>query len=451
MKSKKILFANFPADGHFNPLTGLAVHLKSLGHEVRWYAGRKYEEKLNKLGIPFYSLKRAIDFSVGEPNEIFPERKHHKSQVAKLKFDIRHAFVLRGPEYYRDIEEINRSFSFDILIADNCFTGISFVKQLLDKPVIAIGVVPLPETSEDLPPSGLGLTPSSTFLGKRIQDIMRLFTDTFIFGESKKLIDKIYVEHGMKKVKGNLFDVICREADLLLQSGTPGFEYFRSDLGKNVRFIGPLLPYSEKRSTKFELPAALKQYQKKILVTQGTVETDVEKMIVPTLEAFKNSDVLVVVTTGGSKTEELRTRYPHANILIEDFIPFNDIMPQCDVYVTNGGYGGVLLSIQNKLPMVVAGIHEGKNEINARVGYFKLGINLRTEKPKPSQIKSNVDIVLQDRIYKNNVSKLAEEFEQYNPAWRFEHYVNELLSKQERSPRATFLKMIQKYAEERVY
>lgn len=44
-------------------------------------------------------------------------------------------------------------------------------------------------------------------------------------------------------------------------------------------------------------------------------------------------------------------------------------------------------SIVNKLPMVVAGIHEGKNEICARVGYFKLGINLRTENPKPEKIK----------------------------------------------------------------
>jgi UDP:flavonoid glycosyltransferase YjiC (YdhE family) len=451
MKFKKILFANFPADGHFNPLTGLAVHLKNLGHDVRWYTGRKYEQKLKNLGIPFYPLKRAIDFSVGEPDQIFPERKRYKNQIAKLKFDIKHAFVLRGPEYYRDIEEINNSFSFDMMVADNCFTGISFVKQLMEKPVIAIGVVPLPETSKDLPPSGLGLTPSSTFFGKRVQDIMRAFTDKFIFGESKKLIDKIYDEHGMKKMKGNLFDVISREADLLLQSGTPGFEYFRSDLGKNVRFVGPLLPFGEKQNKKYELPAVLKQYRKKILVTQGTVETDVEKIIVPTLEAFKNSAVLVVVTTGGSKTEALKARYPHNNVLIEDFIPFNDIMPECDVYVTNGGYGGVLLSVQNKLPMVVAGIHEGKNEINARVGYFKLGINLRTEKPTPSQIKTNVEIVLNDALYKHNVTKLAEEFEQYNAAWRVEHYVNELLLKAERNTRSTFLRMIQTHAEQKVY
>jgi UDP:flavonoid glycosyltransferase YjiC (YdhE family) len=451
MKSKKILFASFPGDGHFNPLTGLAVHLKTLGHDVRWYTGRKYEDKLKKLGIPFYPLKRAIDFSVGEPDQIFPERKNFKSQVAKLKFDIKHAFVLRGPEYYRDIEEIDKSFSFDIMIADNCFTGVPFVKQLLGKPVIAIGVVPLPETSKDLPPSGLGLTPSSTFFGKRIQDIMRLLTDKFVFGESKKLIDHIYDEYGMKKIKGNLFDVICREADLLLQSGTPGFEYYRSDLGKNVRFIGPLLPYNEKKNESYQLPTQYNQYRKKILVTQGTVETDVEKIIVPTLEAFKNSDVLVVATTGGSKTQELRARYAYGNILIEDFIPFSDIMPTCDVYVTNGGYGGVLLSIQNNLPMVVAGVHEGKNEINARVDYFKLGINLKTEKPSPSQIKIHVDMVSNNPIYKTNITRLAEEFEQYNPAWRAEYYINELLLKHEGSTQATFFKRIEKYAEEKVY
>ena len=30
----KILFASMPFDGHFNPLTALAVHLRERGHEV---------------------------------------------------------------------------------------------------------------------------------------------------------------------------------------------------------------------------------------------------------------------------------------------------------------------------------------------------------------------------------------------------------------------------------
>lgn len=126
-------------------------------------------------------------------------------------------------------------------------------------------------------------------------------------------------------------------------------------------------------------------------------------------------------------------------------------MPQVDAYVTNGGYGGVLLGIQNKIPMVVAGVHEGKNEINARIGYFKLGIDLKTEKPSPTQIRQGVEAILQNRLYRRNVIKLASEFEDYDPAWLTEKYADELISRQERSTRATFLRMIRKHAEEKVY
>ena len=72
----KILFANFPADGHFNPLTGLAVHLKEAGCDVHWYTSNIYSEKINKLDIPFYPLKKALDVGAthGDIDKIFPER-----------------------------------------------------------------------------------------------------------------------------------------------------------------------------------------------------------------------------------------------------------------------------------------------------------------------------------------------------------------------------------------
>src|SRR4051794_15597785 len=99
----KILFANFPADGHFNPLTGLAVHLKNLGCEVRWYTAASYAEKVNKLGIRLYPITKAIDVSAdNDIEEVFPERKKHKSQISKLKFDMINVFILRSPEYYAD-------------------------------------------------------------------------------------------------------------------------------------------------------------------------------------------------------------------------------------------------------------------------------------------------------------------------------------------------------------
>jgi UDP:flavonoid glycosyltransferase YjiC (YdhE family) len=103
-------------------------------------------------------------------------------------------------------------------------------------------------------------------------------------------------------------------------------------------------------------------------------------------------------------------------------------MPYTDVYITNGGYGGVMLGIENNLPLVVAGVHEGKNEINARVGYFKLGVNLKTEKPTPQQIRTAVEKVIAHPLYKENAIRLSMEFCRYRPASLFAEYVAGLLS-----------------------
>jgi len=411
----KILFANVPADGHFNPLTGLAAHLKSIGCDVRWYTSNKYAEKINRLGIPFYGLDKAVDISADtELDNIFPERNKYKSQVAKLKFDMINVFILRSTEYYEDIKSIYKEFEFQLMIADITFGAIPFVKEKMNIPVIAVSVVPLPETSKDLPPSGLGLTPSYSFLGKLKQRALRFIADTVLFAKPTKVMRNILAEHGIDAGTANIFDILIQKSTIVLQSGTPGFEYQRSDISDHIYFAGPLLPFTKKKEGQGWYNEKLRQYDKVILVTQGTVEKDVDKLIIPTLEAFKNSDCLVIVTTGGSGTEELRKNYSYPNIIVEDFIPFDDVMPYTDVYVTNGGYGGVLLSIQNQLPMVVAGVHEGKNEINARVGYFELGINLKTEKPSVLQLRKSVEEILSDDKYSNNVKLLSEEFRKYN-------------------------------------
>jgi len=427
---KKILFASFPADGHFNPLTGLAVFLQNSGHDIRWYTSVSYADKLKKLNIRHYPFEKALEIPDNNIDQIFPERKKIKSQVKKLVFDMIQAFILRGPEYFEDIKEIRNEFPFDIVVCDCVFPAIPFIKEKIEVPVIAIGVLPLTESSKDVPPAGLGITPVNSLIGRIKQSVLRFVADKILFSKPTKVMAKILQPHGINFEGSNIFDLFVSKSTLLLQSGTPGFEYRRSDLSKNIRFIGPLLPYNPATGRQVWTHEKLKYYDKIILVTQGTVEKDMSKLLIPTLETYKNSEYLVVATTGGSGTKELKEKYPFENIIIEDFIPFQDIMPYADVYITNGGYGGVMLSIQNQLPMVVAGIHEGKNEINARVGYFNLGINLRTERPVPARLKVSVEKILCDGIYYKSVKKLSSEFSKYNPNQLVRNYIDEVLDRQ---------------------
>ena len=77
--------------------------------------------------------------------------------------------------------------------------------------------------------------------------------------------------------------------------------------------------------------------------------------------------------------------------------------------------------------MLVAGVHEGKNEINARIGYFKLGINLKTEKPTARQILNGVTKILTNSTYQTNVKRLSEEFNRYDPGVLCQKYIASVL------------------------
>lgn len=424
----KILFATFPADGHFNPLTGLAVHLKAAGCDVRWYTSPRYAEKAAQLDIPFYPFKQASDFFTDPLGLASPERARCKTAVSRLNFDLIHAFILRGAEFYEDLKIIRRRFAFDLVIADIGFSAIPFIFEKMGVPLISIGVLPLACPSKDLPPSGLGMLPASSVLGRLQHACLRWMAKNLLFARANRVMIGEFKRYGLNTKKAFFFEVGYSRSNLVLQSGCPGFEYRRSDLSANIKFIGSLLPVQAKqKEAKPWYDERLRQYKKAILVTQGTVEQDVHKILIPTLEAFKGSDVLVIATTGGSGTVELRRRYPHPNLIIEDYIAFKDVMPQVQAYVSNGGYGGVMLAIQHGLPLVVAGVHEGKNEINARVGYFRYGVNLKTETPRPVQIRCAVEAVLSEPVYRTNVETLQKELAAYSPEQLCEHYVATLL------------------------
>lgn len=427
---KRILIASVPLDGHFNPLTGLAVHLKNEGYEVRWYTGDSFAEKLQRMQIPHERFRKATEVTQENMDEVFPQRSQQKSQLAKLKFDLIHYFTLKAPDYFEDIEVLYRSFPFDLLICDMLFMASPIVQHQLGVPVVCIGTSPLASTSVDLPPPGLGMPPVSGFWGEMKQAFLRFITKQVLFRDVTATYNRMLAQYGIPPSDAVFIDAQIRRANLYLQSGTPGFDYFRSDLPDNVRFVGPLLPHRFRWQKAFWQEPRLDYYKKVILVTQGTVERDVEKIIVPTLEAFKDEPYLIIATTGSSpQTNRLRARFRQKNIIIEPFLDFNQIMPQVDVFVTNGGYGGVLLSITHQVPMVTAGLHEAKNEITARVGYFKLGIDLKTETPTPEQIRKSVVQVLTQPQYKQQLARLSDEFRRYDTLALCSRYIKGILKK----------------------
>ena len=64
--------------------------------------------------------------------------------------------------------------------------------------------------------------------------------------------------------------------------------------------------------------------------------------------------------------------------------------------VSNGGWGGTLAALAAGVPMVVAGATLDKPEVARRVAWSGagIGIDLRTGRPKPAQVRAAVTRVL---------------------------------------------------------
>ena len=59
----------------------------------------------------------------------------------------------------------------------------------------------------------------------------------------------------------------------------------------------------------------------------------------------------------------------------------SDVAALTDVYVGNGGYGGVHFAMEHGVSLVVAGTTEDKVGVTARVARSGAGINLKSNRP----------------------------------------------------------------------
>ncbi len=126
-----------------------------------------------------------------------------------------------------------------------------------------------------------------------------------------------------------------------------------------------------------------------MLVTQGTVSNhDFGQLVLPTLEALADEpDLLVVVTTGGRAVDALSGPIP-GNVRVASYLPFEWLLPKIDALVTNGGYGTVNQALSHGIPLVTAGLSEDKADVNARVAWSGVGIDLATSNPTPSALRT---------------------------------------------------------------
>jgi len=214
---------------------------------------------------------------------------------------------------------------------------------------------------------------------------------------------------GVGPLSTTLFDSVVELADAYLQLTVPSFEFPRA-IPASVHFIGtpPIIPgQAPLPSWADELDGS----RKVVLVTQGTVANhNLGLVIGPTIQALGHEpDLLVVATAGGRPIDAIPGPIP-GNARLSQYLPFEWILPKVDVFVTNGGYGSVNQAMSFGIPLVTAGLTEDKADVNARVAWSGVGIDLASNEPTPQALREAVRTVLDKPDYRRRAAAIAGEF-----------------------------------------
>ena len=139
----------------------------------------------------------------------------------------------------------------------------------------------------------------------------------------------------------------------------------------------------------------------------------------------------MVATTGPDASADLTAQLGGAlpaNARVSPFLPYRQLLPLVDVFVTNGGYGGVQQALSHGVPIVTAGVSEDKRETSRRIAWSGVGIDLGTSTPTEEAIAAAVDRVLTETRFRDRAGALAAEIASVPGMERLERLIRDVVA-----------------------
>jgi MGT family glycosyltransferase len=408
----KILIASTPATGHLNPLLAIGRFLIDEGHEIAFLSGSALRNPIERIGATFFGFPAGADFDLRDFATVAPELKTIPPGLDWFRVAMERVFVDAIPAQHKGMQQVLKDFPADIIIGDDMLFGVlpMLLGPRAKRPSIALcGTSFLHWRRDDGAPNFAGLPPATTQTERDEYAAVYREHDEHLYQPVADHLNRSLQTMGVGPLSVPMFDSVVELADAYLQLTVPSFEFPR-DFPPSVRFVGrppiiagqaPLPPWAD------ELDGS----RKVVLVTQGTLANhNFGLLIGPTLAAFANEpDLLVVATAGGRPVDAIPGPIP-ANARLSQYLPFEWILPKVDVFVTNGGYGSVNQAMSFGIPLVTAGLTEDKADVNARVAWSGVGIDLATNEPTPQALRDAVRTVLDRPAYRMRASSMAGEF-----------------------------------------
>lgn len=368
----KIVFFCIPAYGHTNPTIEVVRGLTSRGHEVWYYSFEEFRKKIEGVGAKFIGCDEYLP-------ELRPqdEKKVGKDFSAMIEMIVDTTIAL-DKKVCNELKEINP----DCIVSDSlCCWGKLFANKM-----------------------------DITYICSTTTFAFNKYTATMMKQGFKEIM---YMILGMRKINKKLellrnhgyyvkdfISIIENDNDTnTIVYTSKEFQPMVETFSDKYYFVGPSVADETVEKEVIE--------GKRIYISLGTVNNKNLSFYKNCIEAFRDSNVDVIMSIGNN-TDISELGIIPGNFQVKNKVEQVKVLQEVDGFISHCGMNSVNESLYYGVPLVLFPQQSEQGLVCKRVAELGAGFVLQNDKPK--NIKEAVFEVINNNKYKENAEKLAKSF-----------------------------------------
>jgi MGT family glycosyltransferase len=320
----RIVFLNFPAQGHTNPTLPMVKELVARGETVVYYSFNEFRASIEATGAEF----RSCD----QPLSIDPH--HPDPNMFRFGVQLLQTAQMLVPQLLPRVEADKP----DVIIHDSLCSWGLIIARFLKIPAIC---------------STTTFAVNSRIAAQSVMDVVRFLGMIVTTLPEQLAFERIKRE--MRTAYGTapkaVMDMYRNESDMTLVYTSSKFQPFAAMFPSKYHFTGASIDESLAEPHALA-PLNLPSGKRIIYVSLGTLFNDNMPFFKLCFDAFSSINAHVVLSVGKKNAIEDFGTIP-ANMSVHSFVPQLALLRQCDLFITHGGMNSVHEALWFGVPMIV--------------------------------------------------------------------------------------------------
>lgn len=373
----KVLFFNFPGEGHVNPTIALVEELVKQGEEVVYYCVEEYKGKIEKTGVLFRPYENFLDPS-------------HTTKRVERKIDPLETLLYMGRSMDKVIEDILNEIKgekYDYVIYDNNFAAGWIIADILKLPKISSCTT-----------FAINDEIFSTLMNIRGE----MDKNSPKHQEIEEITTKWRDQYGV--ILTNNKNLMTCPGDLTLVYTSTLYQPDAEKFDESFVFVGPSIA---KRHDTESIRLETNRDKKLIFISMGTVFNHQPELYTACFEAFRDSPYTVVLAVG-RQTDLGQFNNAPSNFIVQPYVNQLEILKQADIFITHGGMNSSSEGLYFGVPLLVIPVMGDQPIVAKRIEELGAGLQLNRHELDANALRNTTEQVLLNPSFKENSKRVGK-------------------------------------------